>query len=79
MEHQPASSVIDVDKLYADYVAEKDKRKKALKGTEALNLKEFELNLRKYRIAGGIYCLEYVEQPEQNVKLTSNAYLRTSK
>lgn len=76
---QPTSTIVDVDKLFIDYIEECKKRKRALTGPNILNLKEFELNLRKYRIVGGIYSLEYVEQPEQNVKLSSNAYLRTSK
>lgn len=67
-----------MDKLYAEYIEERDKKKQALKGIGALNLREFELNLRKYRIVGGIYCLEYVEQPEQNVKISTNTFLRTS-
>lgn len=71
--------IVDVDKLYMDYIMDVMKKNRASKGKDALNLKDFELNLRHYRIIGGIYCLDYFEQPEQSIKLTSKSYLRTSK
>lgn len=71
--------IVDVDKLYMDYITDIMKNDRLRKGPQALNLKEFELNLRQYRIVGGIYCLDYFEQPEQSVKLTSKSYLRTGK
>lgn len=71
--------IVDVDKLYMDYITDIMKKDRLRKGPQALNLKEFELNLRQYRIVGGIYCLDYFEQPEQSVKLTSKSYLRTGK
>lgn len=70
--------IVDVDKLYMDYIANLMKIDRKRKGPNALALKEFEINLRRYRIIGGVYCLEYCEQPEQNVKLSANAFLRTS-
>lgn len=70
--------IVDVDKLYMDYINEIIKKDRLRKGRTALNLKEFEINLRQYRIVGGIYCLEYFEQPEQSVKLSAKSYLRTS-
>lgn len=70
--------IVDIDKLYMEYVDDIMKRDRLRKGPAALNLKEFELNLRQYRIVGGIYCLDYFEQPEQCVKLSSKSYLRTS-
>lgn len=71
--------IVDVDQLYMDYVTELMQLNRQRKGGAALNLKEFEINLRQYRIVGGIYCLDYFEQPEQCVKLSSKSYLRTSK
>lgn len=70
--------IVDIDKLYMDYVNDIMKKDRMRKGPKALNLKEFEVNLRQYRIVGGIYCLDYFEQPEQSVKLSSKSYLRTS-
>lgn len=70
--------IVDVDKLYMDYINDIIKKDRLRKGRSALNLKEFELNLRQYRIVGGIYCLDYFEQPEQSVKLSAKSYLRTS-
>lgn len=71
--------IVDVDKLYLDYVTELMQQDRLRKGVKALNLKEFEINLRQYRIVGGVYCLDYFEQPEQSVKLSSKSFLRTSK
>lgn len=70
--------IVDVDKLYMDYINEIMRKDRLRKGPAALNLKEFEINLRQYRIVGGVYCLDYFEQPEQSVKLSANSYLRTS-
>lgn len=70
--------IVDVDKLYMDYINDIMKKDRLRKGRNALNLKEFEINLRQYRIVGGIYSLDYFEQPEQSVKLSAKAYLRTS-
>lgn len=70
--------IVDIDKLYMDYVKDIMKRDRLRNGPQALNLKEFEVNLRHYRIVGGVYCLDYFEQPEQSVKLSSRSYLRTS-
>lgn len=71
------TSIVDVDKLYLDYVTNIMKEDRSRNGPEALKLKEFEINLRKYRIIGGIYCMDYFEQPEQSVKLSSRTYMRT--
>ncbi|XP_031634411.1 protein CASC1-like, partial [Contarinia nasturtii] len=69
--------IVDVDKLYMDYINDIIKKDRYRKGRDVLNLKEFEINLRQYRIVGGIYCLDYFEQPEQSVKLSAKSYLRT--
>lgn len=71
--------IVDVDKLYMDYINDIIRKDRLRKGREALHLKEFEVNLRQYRVVGGIYCLDYFEQPEQSVKLSAKSYLRTSK
>lgn len=71
------TTIVDIDKLYLDYVTNIMKEDRLRKGLQALELKEFEINLRKYRIMGSIYCMEYFEQPEQSVKLSSKTYIRT--
>lgn len=71
--------IVDVDKLYTDYVNELIAKRRMLQGPDSLCLNEFEINLRKHRIIGGVYCVEYFEQPQQDTKHSSNSYLRTSK
>lgn len=72
------TTIVDVDKLYTDYMDEICKKRRKCHGPDSLDLKEFEINLRRYRIIGGVYCVEYFEQPEQDTKLSSNSFLRTS-
>lgn len=72
------TALVDVDKLYGDYVNELTAKRRRRQGPDALCLNEFEMNLRKYRIIGGIYCIEYFDQPPQHTKHSSNLYLRTS-
>lgn len=69
--------IVDVDGLYNEYVNEKIKAHRQSIGVDALQLKEFEINLRKYRIINGVFALEYLEQPEQDTKLQANFFLRT--
>lgn len=71
--------IVDVDKLYMDFINDIMRKDQERKGANALNLKEFEINLRQFRIVGGIFYLDYFEQPEQSVKLSAKTYLRTSK
>lgn len=73
------SSIMDVDKLYSDYVAEKMKNHRKRIGVESLQLKEFEINLRRCRIINGVFAVEYLEQPDQDIKLQPNFFLRTCK
>lgn len=72
------TAIVDVDKLYTGYVHELNAKRRKLQGPESLCLNEFEINLRKYRIIGGVYCVEYFEQPQQDTKHSSNSYLRMS-
>lgn len=46
-------------------------------GPESLNLDEFEVNLRSHKITGGIFVIDYLEQPLQDVKTDEGALLRT--
>lgn len=48
-------------------------------GPDSLNLGEFEVNLRRNKIVGGVYQIEYLEQPLQDVKADEGALLRTCK
>lgn len=68
---------LDVDKIFTDYEDEIRREERRKKGPESLNLKDTEVNLRCYRITGGVYHFDYVEQPQQHVKLGPKAYLRT--
>lgn len=75
----PTSRIVDVEKLYSEYEEEVNKKKRRKKGPEALNLPEFIINLRSHRIVGGIYALDYLEQPQQEVKVSQDSFLRTRK
>jgi cancer susceptibility candidate protein 1 len=46
-------------------------------GPESLNLGEFEVNLRRSKIVGGVFQIEYLEQPMQSMKTDEGALLRT--
>ena len=50
---------------------------RAKMGPESLNLDEFEVNLRSHKITGGIFQIDYLEQPLQDVKTDEGALLRT--
>lgn len=69
--------VIDVDRMYTEYEDELNAIERAKMGPESLNLDEFEINLRSHRITGGIFQIDYVEQPLQDVKTDEGALLRT--
>lgn len=74
------SNVIDIDKVYTEFEEEQLALKKRLKGPESMKLQKTEINLRSHRIVGGIYCIDYLEQPKQNVKIcNSRAFLTTSR
>lgn len=76
-ENPQDTTIVDVDKIYNEYVDEQIKGRRQQIGPHALQLKEFEINLRRHRIINGVYALEYLEQPEQDTKLRSNYFLRT--
>lgn len=76
-ENPQDTIIVDVDKIYNEFVDEQIKAHRQQIGPDALQLKEFEINLRRYRIINGVYVLEYLEQPEQDTKLRSNYFLRT--
>lgn len=69
--------VIDVDKIYMDYedALKKEERKKS--GPDALRLAEFEVNLRKCRMVGGIFCIDFLQQPKQDSKISRKTFIRT--
>lgn len=71
--------LVDVDQLYMEHILNQMQAIRQAQGSGALNRKEFEINMRQFRIIGGIHCLDYFEQPEQCVKLASNMYLKTGK
>lgn len=69
--------IVDVDHLYMEYTNDIIRNVREAQCVKSMNLKEFEINMRQFRIIGGIFCLDYFEQPEQCVKLASNMYLKT--
>ncbi|GAB0101009.1 dynein axonemal intermediate chain 7 [Sergentomyia squamirostris] len=69
--------VIDAEKLYADYEAEQNRIERKKKGVDGLHLKPTDVNLRSHRIVGGIYCIDYLDQPKQDVKIGSKSFLTT--
>jgi len=75
--NQPKDRVIDVDKMYTEYEDELNEIERFKMGPESLALGEFEVNLRSHKITGGIFQLEYLEQPLQDVKTDEGALLRT--
>ncbi|XP_058826018.1 dynein axonemal intermediate chain 7 [Topomyia yanbarensis] len=68
---------IDVDKIYTEHADELMKKERTKKGTKALNLFEHDVNMRSHRIIAGVYCIDYLEQPIQNVKIRKKSLLRT--
>lgn len=66
----------DVDKIYAEYEAEVIQARRKSIGPEGLHLGEFDVNLRKYKIIGGVFSLDYLEQPQQNRRLNSRSFIR---
>lgn len=70
---------IDVDKMYTEYEDELTAIERNKMGPNALGLGEFEVNLRRNKIVGGIYQIEYLEQPLQDAKADEGALLRTCK
>uniref|UniRef100_A0A1I8PE80 IC97/Casc1 N-terminal domain-containing protein n=1 Tax=Stomoxys calcitrans TaxID=35570 RepID=A0A1I8PE80_STOCA len=68
---------LDVDKLYLEYEDELTKMRRKVIGPEGFNLHETDVNLRKYRIIGGVYCLDYLETPQQDKQLNARSFIRT--
>ncbi|CRK91757.1 CLUMA_CG005391, isoform A [Clunio marinus] len=60
--------VIDVDKMYTEYEDELNAIERNKMGRDSLKLDEFEVNLRSHKITGGIFQIDYLEQPLQDVK-----------
>lgn len=69
--------VIDVDRMYTEYEDELNAVERNKMGRESLNLDEFEVNLRSHKITGGIFLIEYLEQPLQDLKVDEGGLLRT--
>lgn len=76
-EEQNQPRIIDVDRMYTEYEDELNSIERGKMGPESLNLDEFEVNLRSHKITGGIFQIEYFEQPLQDVKTDEGTLLRT--
>lgn len=68
----------DIDKLYMEYDNEMNKIKKESMSPESYGLRATDINLRKYRIIGGLYSIYYLETPEQDKQLNKHTFIRTS-
>lgn len=67
-----------MDKIYNEYEEELNNEIRKQKGPDGLNLRQFDVNLRKHKIVAGIYCVEYLEQPDQDTKTDNKTFLRIS-
>ncbi|XP_037931726.1 uncharacterized protein LOC119666515, partial [Teleopsis dalmanni] len=67
----------DIDKVYAEYEDNLNKCRKQSIGPAAYNLLETDVNLRKYRIIGGVYCIDYLDIPGQDKRLNARSFIRT--
>ncbi|XP_029720392.2 dynein axonemal intermediate chain 7 isoform X1 [Aedes albopictus] len=76
-DDERATHDIDVDKIYTEHADELMKKERAKKGTKALNLFDNDVNMRSHRIIAGVYCIDYLEQPMQEVKIAKKSLLRT--
>ncbi|XP_030378327.1 axonemal 84 kDa protein [Scaptodrosophila lebanonensis] len=74
---QPRERSYDVDKLYAEYEDELNKARRRAIGPEAYGMLETDVNLRKYRIIGGVYCIDFLETPQQDKQLNARSFIRT--
>ncbi|XP_055915568.1 dynein axonemal intermediate chain 7 isoform X2 [Eupeodes corollae] len=68
---------IDIDKIYNDYEDEQNKARRKDMGLNASELGEYDVNLRKYRIIGGVFVVDYLEQPQQDKRLNTTSFTRT--
>ncbi|EDW07762.1 dynein axonemal intermediate chain 7 isoform X1 [Drosophila mojavensis] len=73
----PRERSYDVDKLYAQYEDELNKARRRAVGPEAYGLLETDVNLRKYRIISGVYCIDFLETPQQDKQLNARSFIRT--
>ncbi|EDW86416.2 uncharacterized protein Dwil_GK15179 [Drosophila willistoni] len=73
----PKERTYDVDKLYAEYEDELNKARRRAIGPEAYGMLETDVNLRKYRIIGGVYCIDFLETPQQDKQLNARSFIRT--
>ncbi|KAM7349932.1 uncharacterized protein ACRADG_008658 isoform 2-T2 [Cochliomyia hominivorax] len=74
---QAREKSLDVDKLYLEYEDELNKLRRRAIGPEGFGLIDTDVNLRKYRIIGGVYCADYLETPQQDKQLNSRSFIRT--
>ncbi|EDW29664.1 GL14938 [Drosophila persimilis] len=73
----PRERTYDVDKLYAEYEDELSRAHRRAIGPEAYGMLETDVNLRKYRIIGGVYCIDFLETPQQDKQLNAHSFIRT--
>lgn len=66
-----------MDKIYTEHADELMKKERTKKGAKTLNLSEYDVNMRSHRIVAGVYAIDYLEQPMQDVKIAKKTLLRT--
>ncbi|XP_065363321.1 uncharacterized protein LOC135956697 [Calliphora vicina] len=74
---QAREKSLDVDKLYLEYEDELNKLRRRAIGPEGFGLTDTDVNLRKYRIIGGVYGTDYLETPQQDKQLNARSFIRT--
>ncbi|XP_055598788.1 uncharacterized protein LOC129748273 [Uranotaenia lowii] len=76
-EEERSSHDIDIDKIYTEHADELMKKERSKKGTKSLTLFEHDVNMRSHRVIAGVYCIDYLEQPLQELKIGKKSLLRT--
>lgn len=69
--------IVDVGVMYDTFESEQAMLALNQIGPDALGLKLFDINMRRYRIVAGIYYVEHLEQPNQDTQLEKKKFLRT--
>lgn len=75
----PTAGEMNADVLYGNYENQQAAARRQLCGPSQLQLKEFDINMRKHRIVAGVFYVQHFETPQQDVKIHAKKYLRNSK
>lgn len=78
-QEEAQQRAIDIDKIYTEYEDELNKARRKSMSPGALNLTEFDVNLRSHRIVGGVFCIDHLDQPQQDKRLNNSSFIRSGK